>query len=174
MDELPALADSEVRLQLHSDDEDAVRRMAEDGDVLAVHPNTSRWWNHASFALPLLGFIVSTGVGLIFGIYEALGFGLFLGVITLLMLPVVQFTWRATATCIVLTDSGATALHAGKVLARVGWDEVDRIERIETMGNIRWKVQPVEGPHVTIDGEILDVPGLLDRASELAGVALTT
>ena len=57
--------------------------------VVAVHANESHWWNNASFALPLLGCIVLVAVGLVGGITEALGFGLFLGVVTVLMLPVV-------------------------------------------------------------------------------------
>ena len=139
-----------------------------------MHPNTSHWWNHASFALPLLGSIGFTLFGLIGGHAEATGFGLFLGAITVFMLPVVYFTWRGTATSIVLTDTAATALHTGSVLTTVDWSDVVQIERVETLGNVRWKLQPAEGQHVTVDGEIRDVPALIERAAALAGVTPKT
>ena len=57
--------------------------------IIAVHANETHWWNNGSFALPLLGALVCIAFGLIFGIGEATGFGLFLGAIALFMLPVV-------------------------------------------------------------------------------------
>jgi hypothetical protein len=99
-----------------------------------------------------------------------LGFGGFLGAITVFMLPVVLLTWRATPTAIVLTASGALALHAGRILRQVQWADVVRIERIETMGNVRWRIVPHAGQHLAIEGEIADVPGLVARAGELAGL----
>lgn len=141
--------------------------------VLQVHPNTSHWWNHASFVLPLLGSIGFTAFGLIGGHTEATGFGLFLAAITVLMLPVVYFTWQGTATSIVLTEVDATALHTGRVLTAVEWSDMVQIERVETLGNVRWKLQPAQGQHVTVDGEIRDVPGLIDRATALSGVEPT-
>lgn len=138
--------------------------------VVAVHPNESHWWNHASFALPLLGAIAFVSFGLLTGRAEATGFGLFLAGITVFMLPVVLLTWRATATAIVLTDRRALALHDGRVLREVAWADVDRIERVETLGNVRWKLMPPEGQHLTVEGEIADVPGLIALAQELAGV----
>ncbi|MEZ4554453.1 MAG: hypothetical protein R3B59_11205 [Dehalococcoidia bacterium] len=143
-------------------------------EVVSVHPNESHWWNHASFALPLLGAVAFVAFGLLSGTAEATGFGLFLAGITVFMLPVVLLTWRATATAIVLTDRRALALHDGRILREVAWAHVDRIERVETMGNVRWKFMPREGQHLTVEGEISDVPGLVARAEELAGVTTST
>jgi hypothetical protein len=137
-------------------------------EVVAVHANESHWWNHASFALPLLGCIVFVAIGLFTGSAEALGFGGFLGAVTVFMLPVVLLTWRATPTAIVLTASGAIAVHAGRVLREVAWPDVVRIERVETMGNVRWRIVPREGQHLAIEGEIADVPALIASARELA------
>jgi hypothetical protein len=133
-----------------------------------VHANESHWWNHASFALPLLGCIAFVAIGFFTGSAEALGFGGFLGAITVFMLPVVLLTWRSTPTAIVLTHSGALALHAGRVLREVHWDDVTRIDRVETMGNVRWRLVPREGQHLAVEGEIADVPGLVACARELA------
>jgi len=144
-----------------------------DEGSVAVHPNESHWWNHASFVLPLLGAVVFVAIGLLTRTAEATGFGLFLGGITLFMLPVVLLTWRATATAIVLTDRRAIALHDGRVLRELAWADIGRIERFETLGNVRWKLLPHEGQHLTIEGEIADVPGLIARAEELAGVQAT-
>lgn len=145
-----------------------------DEAVVAVHPNESHWWNHASFALPLLGAIGFVAIGLLTGTAEATGFGLFLAGITVFMLPVVLLTWRSTATAIVLTDRRALALHDGRVLREVAWAEVQRIERVETLGNVRWKFMPREGQHLTVEGEIVDVPALVEQAEALAGVSAST
>ena len=139
-------------------------------DAVQAHGNESHWWNHASFMLPLLGFLGLTIPGLIFGWAEATGFGLFLGVVLVLQLPVVWFTWRGTATAIVLTELGALALHRGVVRREVRWSELERIERVETFGNVRWKLVERGGEHISIEGEIADIPSLIERASELSGV----
>ena len=152
---------------LHADDRAAVAGL----EVVAAHRNESHWWNHASFVLPLLGAIVFLAIGQLAGSAEATGFGVFLGVVLVLQLPVVWFTWRRTATAIVLTRSGALALHRGRVLAEVRWAELERIERVETLGNVRWRLTERGGPHIAIEGEIADVPALLERAAELSGVA---
>ncbi len=138
-------------------------------DVVAVHANESHWWNHASFALPLLGCLGFVAWGLLGHSAEALGFGLFLGAIALFMLPVVLLTWRSTPTAIVLTRTGALALHGGRTLRAVEWATLARIERVETLGNVRWRLVPREGLHLAVEGEIADVPGLIARARELAG-----
>jgi hypothetical protein len=137
-------------------------------DVVAVHANESHWWNHASFALPLLGCIGFVAWGLLGHSAEALGFGLFLGGITVFMLPVVLLSWRGIPTTIVLTGTGAVALHDGRTLREVQWATLAHIDRVETMGNIRWRLVPHEGQHLAIEGEIADVPGLVARARELA------
>ncbi|MBM4416311.1 MAG: hypothetical protein FJ035_08780 [Chloroflexi bacterium] len=147
---------------------DATAIAALDG-VLAVHPNQSHWWNHGAFALPLLGGLASTGIGAVGGFAEALGFGLFLLACAACMLPVALLGWRSTATSIVLTREQALALHKGRVLRRIAWPAVARIERFDTMGNVRWKLLPTGGgEHLTIEGEIADVPGLIERARALA------
>ncbi|RLT26049.1 MAG: hypothetical protein DWI48_07025, partial [Chloroflexi bacterium] len=105
--------------------------------VVAVHANETHWWNNGSFALPVLGAVVCLAVGLVAHITEAIGFGLFLGAIALLMLPVVLLTWRGSATSIVLTAERALALHNGKVLRDVPWAEVHLIDRVDTLGNVR-------------------------------------
>ena len=139
-------------------------------DVVQVHANRSSWWNHASFMLPLIGFVLFAAIGLVFGSAEALGFGLFLGVVLVLQLPVVWFTWRTTATAIVLTSEGALALHSGEVRREIRWSELARIERVETMGNVRWKLSDRSGEHISVEGEIDSIASLVERAGELSGV----
>jgi len=151
---------------IHPDDRAAVA----DLEVVAAHRNESHWWNHASFVLPLLGAIVFLAIGQLAGSAEATGFGIFLAVVMVLQLPIVWFTWRRTATAIVLTRSGALALHRGRTLAEVHWAELERIERVETLGNVRWRLAERGGTHIAVEGEIEDVPGLVERASALSGV----
>ena len=137
--------------------------------VVAVHANEAHWWNNGSFALPLLGALACVAFGLIFGIAEATGFGLFLGAIALFMLPVVLLTWRNSATSIVLTKAGAVALHNGGVLRELRWADVHLIDCVDTLGNLRWRIHPREGQHLAIEGEIADVPGLIEAAQRLSG-----
>ena len=151
---------------VHVDDRAAIEGL----EVVAVHRNESHWWNHASFVLPLLGAIVFLAIGQLAGSAEATGFGIFLGVVLVLQLPIVWFTWRRSATAIVLTRSGALALHRGRTLAEVRWAELDRIERVETLGNVRWRLTERDGTHIAVEGEIEDVPGLVEQASSLSGV----
>lgn len=137
--------------------------------VVSVHANETHWWNNGSFALPLLGSLACVAFGLIVGVDEATGFGLFLGAIALFMLPVVLLTWRNSATSIVLTEAGAYALHNGAVLRELRWADVHLIDRVDTMGNVRWRIHPREGQHIAIEGEIADVPGLITAAQQLSG-----
>ena len=169
--DIPGSTPTRHTTPLHAADAAALAAMDE---VVAVHPNDSHWWNHASFMLPLAGAVIFIAFGLLAGKAEATGFGLFLGGITVFMLPVVLLTWRATPTAIVLTRDHAIALHEGRVLRQLAWAGIDRIERFETMGNVRWKLIPREGQHLTVDGEIADVPGLIERAHELSGVPPST
>ena len=143
--------------------------LASSEPVVAVHANESHWWNNGSFALPVLGAVVCLAVGLLAHITEAVGFGLFLGAIALFMLPVVLLTWRGSATSVVLTEIRALALHNGKVLRDVPWAEVHLIDRVDTLGNVRWRLHPREGQHLAIEGEIADVPGLIEQAQRLSG-----
>ena len=153
---------------VHRDDAAAIVGLP---DVVQVHGNESRWWNHASFMLPLLGFLGFTVPGLLLGSAEATGFGLFLGAVLVLQLPVVWFTWRGTATAIVLTRAGAHALHRGQLRRELLWSRLERIERVETFGNVRWKLIERGGEHISIEGEIAEIPALIARATELSGVA---
>ena len=149
-------------------DADVVRGIP---DVVRVFPNPSYWWQNASFALPLLVTVVSLLVGLIFGITEAVGFGLFGAVVTLIMVPVVMLTWRGTATSIVLTRSDALALHEGKPLHQLDWSELRRIERVEYLGNTRYKlVHGDDDEYLVIESEIEDGEALVDEAFALSGI----
>jgi len=140
-------------------------------DVVRVFPNPSYWWQNASFALPLLVTLVSLIVGFIFGITELVGFGLFGAVVTLIMVPVVMLTWRGTATSIVLTRSGALSLHEGRPLHRLDWSELRRIERVEYLGNTRYKlVHGEDEQFMVVESEIEDGEALVDEAFALSGI----
>lgn len=140
-------------------------------DVVGVYPNPSYWWQNASFALPFGIAVLCIVVGLVFGITEALGFGLFCAVVTLIMVPVVLLTWRGTATSIVLTRAGATALHEGKPLHELRWDELRRIERVEYLGNTRFKlVHGDEDRFLVVESEIEGGEALVEAAFTLSGI----
>jgi hypothetical protein len=135
-----------------------------------VHPNQTSWWNNASFALPLLGAVVCLVGGAITGSWEALGFGGFLAFVTVAMLPVVLLTWRRTPTVVVLTRERVLALHEGRALRDIAWADLARIERAD-YDNIKWRLRPREGDHLSIEAELADVEGLIRAASELSGLA---
>ena len=138
-------------------------------DVVSVHVNLSHWWNNASFMLPLLVAVVSLAIGLLLGVGDATGFGLFTLAVTVLLLPVVALTWRRTPTAVVLTRRGATALHGGRVLRQVDWASLAAIERAD-YGNVRWRLRPREGEHLSIEAELSSVDRLIDHACELSGL----
>lgn len=149
-------------------DADVVRGIP---DVVRVFPNPSYWWQNASFALPLLVTIVALLIGVVFGITEALGFGLFGAVVTLIMIPVVMLTWRSTATSIVLTRSGALALHEGRPLHRLEWSDLKRIERVEYLGNSRYKlVHGEDEQFMVVESEIEGGDQLVEEAFALSGI----
>jgi len=140
-------------------------------DVVSVYPNPSYWWQNASFALPLLVTVVSLGVGFALGITEMVGFGLFGAVVTAIMVPVVLLTWRGTATTVVLTRSGALALHEGKPIHRLEWSELKRIEIVEYLGNARYKlVHGEDDQFMVIESEIDGGEALVDEAFALSGI----
>ena len=155
-----------VLAPLRREDREAIAGLA----VVQAHRNESHWWNHASFALPLLGFAGFVALGLFTGSAEATGFGVFLGIVLVVQLPIVYFTWRRSATAVVLTRTGALALHGGRILQQVRWSELERIERVETFGNVRWKLGERDDSHIAVEGEIEDVPGLIARAHKLSGI----
>ncbi len=138
-------------------------------DVESVHSNLTSWWNNASFALPALGAVLSLLGGWVTGSFEALGFGAFLLVVTLAMLPVVLITWRRTPTAVVLTRDAAIALHEGRTLRTIPWPTLARIERAD-YDNIKYRLRPREGDHLAIEAELEDVEGLIARASALSGL----
>lgn len=140
-------------------------------DVVRVFPNPSYWWQNASFALPLIVSVISLGVGLVFDLTEALGFGLFGMVVTAIMVPVVMLTWRNTATSVVLTRTGALALHEGKPIHRLDWSELRRIESVEYLGNQRYKLVHGEDERfMVIESEIVGGADLVDEAFALSGI----
>ena len=139
--------------------------------VVRVYVNDSRWWQNASFALPLIVSVISLAVGLVLQRAEGIGFGLFASVVTLIMIPVVLLTWRSTATAIVLTKTGASALHLGKVLHHVDWSDLQRIERVEYLGNTRYKLVHHDTEFLTVESEIEGSADLVDTAFSLSGVS---
>jgi hypothetical protein len=139
-------------------------------DVLAVHRNATNWYNNASFLLPAAAAFAAVVVGFILHSVEIFGFAAFIGVVTLLMLPVVLSTWRQTATAVVLTRERITSLHRGRELKSIAWTSVRAISRRETQGNVRWEVAAADGERILLDGEVEDLPGLLSLAARLAGL----
>lgn len=139
-------------------------------DVLAVHRNTTHWYNNASFALPLLAAIVVTLAGLILRRGDVLAFAGFLFAVTLCMAPVVLVSWRQTPTAVVLTRERIVALHRGRLLRSLAWHDVRAITRRETQGNVRWHVTAANGERIALDGELEDLDGLLREARRLTGL----
>ena len=139
------------------------------GNLESVHVLEAHWWNNASFLLPLLVGIVSLAVGAAIGSFEALGFAAFLFAVTAFMFPVVMVTWRRTPTAVVLTTDRILALHEGRVLRELRWSEVSRIERAD-YDNIKWRIRPREGDHLSIESELTDIDALIDAAHRLSGL----
>ena len=138
-------------------------------EVVSVHVNRTHWWNNASFVLPLLVAMLSIAIGAIFSVGEATGFGLFALAVTALLLPIVAAMWRRTATAVVLTGEAVIALHQGRELRSVRWDELDRIEPAD-YASVQWRLRARDGSHLSIEAELHDVDGLIDSASELSGL----
>jgi len=139
-------------------------------DPVAIHRNPTGWYNNASFALPLLATIVVGLAGLLMRRGDVLAFAGFLAAVTLLMIPVVLVTWRHTATRIVLTRNALSSLHGERVLKRLAIADVCSVSRRETQGNVRWIVTARDGDRIAIDGEVEDVPGLVQAVQKLAGL----
>lgn len=152
---------------LHASDARAVTTMHQ---VVRVFANPNRWWQNASFALPLLVTVVALGLGFALDLTEAKGFGLFAAVVTLLMVPIVLLTWRGTATAIVLTVEGVTALHLGQPIHEVAWRDLQRIEKVEYLGNSRYKLVHHDTEFLTIESEIEGATDLVEAAFALSGL----
>ena len=152
---------------LHNADARAVASMHQ---VVRVFANPNRWWQNASFALPLLVTVVTLVFGFAIGSTEAKGFGLFAAAVTLLMVPIVLLTWRGTATSIVLTTEGVTALHLGQPLHEVAWTDLQRIEKVEYLGNARYKLVHHDSEFLTIESEIEGATDLVETAFALSGL----
>lgn len=138
--------------------------------LVRVFVNDSRWWQNASFALPFAGFVLATAAGWVLGSTEATGFGLFLGVVTAIMVPVVLLTWRSTATAIAVCEDRAVSLHHGTVLHETPWADLHRIERVEYLGNTRHKLVHGEDEFMSIEAEIEGADELVELVFELSGV----
>jgi len=154
---------------LRAADRTAIAALDASESVVSVHPNVTSWWNNASFLLPGLGAVLSLAVGALTRSVEALGFGAFLLAVTLAMLPVVLLTWRRTATSVVLTRERVLALHEGRTLRDIAWSELARIEKSD-YDNIKWRLRPKQGDHLSIEAELEDVEGLVEQAARLSGV----
>ena len=165
-DDVPIESRTEPR-GLHPRDRIAIRGLR---DVRYVFVNDARWWQNASFALPFGGSVLTLLVGLVIGSAEAIGFGVFLAVVTVIMIPVVLFTWRSTATAIVLTRDGAHALHLGRELHRLAWAELRRIDEVNYLGNTRYKLLHGEDEFMTVESEIAGQAELVDAAFALSGL----
>ena len=151
--------DSQDLFSLHAQDQKIISAMP---SVVQFFPNHSRWWQNASFALPLIVAVISTSLGFIIQIDELIGFGLFLAVVTLIMFPVVLMTWRNTATLIVVSSDKVSAFHRGKLMKEIGWDYLDRIERVEYLGNTRHKLVTKNEDFLSIENELEDSDDLIE------------
>ena len=149
------------------------RAIAAMGDAVAVHPNELHWWNNASFALPFLAALVSLALGLLAGLAEATGFGLFMLAVTALTSPVVVISWRRTPTAIAVTAGALVALHAGRELRRLRWEQIESV-RAADYDEVRWRIFPHEGGHLSLESGIARLPALIDEVCARAGVERPT
>ena len=137
--------------------------------VVGVHAHPVHWWNNASFALPFLAAVASLAVGLLAGIAEATGFGLFMLATTAIIAPVVAFTWRRTPTAVVLTEEMLVALHAGRELRRLPWEEIESVAAVD-YDDVRWRLYPRAGEHLSLESGIDRLPELVDELCARAGL----
>ena len=152
---------------LRSRDAAAARTMP---DVVAAHTNVAGWFNNATFVLPALGAL-GTGIAwAVTGSLELGGLAAFLLAVTLIFLPVIWLTWQRTPTSIVVRERGLVALHQGRVLSEFAWGDVTALRRIETLGNVRWRIDARSGDHLSIEGEIADLPTILEAVRRRAGL----
>jgi hypothetical protein len=149
------------------------RAIAELDGVVAVHANELHWWNNASFALPFLAAVVSLALGLIAGLAEATDFGLFMLAVTALTSPVVIISWRRTPTAIALTADALVTLHAGRELRCLRWEEIESV-RTADYDEVRWRLFPREGEHLSLESGIARLPALIDEVCARTGLERPT
>ena len=145
------------------------RAVAALDSVVGVHAHPVHWWNNASFALPFLAAVLSLAVGLLAGIAEATGFGLFMLATTALISPIVAMTWRRTPTAVVLTEEMLVALHSGRELRRLRWEEIESVRPVD-YDDVRWRLYPRGGEHLSLESGIDRLPELVDELCARAGV----
>ena len=136
--------------------------------VRSTHTYEASWFHNATFVFPLAAALIAGAVWLATGSGEAGGAALFFCVVTAVMLPVVFVTWQRTTTAMVVHAEGITALHQGEERQTLGWAELRGVRRVETMGNVRWYLDGVEGEHIVVEGEMSGREQLLEAAE--AGV----
>ena len=144
--------------------------ISEQNNIKDVFINSSYWWQNASFVLPLLLGSISYIFGQIFDNSGAKGFGIFLIIVMIVMLPVVWLTWRSTATSISFTDKEIIALHLGKVLKKITLDNLQSIETIEYLGQRRYKLVESDEIFFTIDNEFDDVSEIIKTITARTGM----
>ena len=137
--------------------------------VVGVHPHPVHWWNNASFALPFLAAVASLAVGLLAGIGEATGFGLLMLAMTVVTAPVVAITWRRTPTAVALTGEMLVALHAGRELRRLRWEEIESVSAAD-YDDVRWRLHPHTGEHLSLESGIERLPALIDEVCARASL----
>ena len=144
--------------------------ISKQNNIKDVFINDSYWWQNASFVLPLLLGSVSLLYGLIFENSGAKGFGIFLLVVMVIMLPVVWLTWRSTATSIYFTDKEIIALHLGKILKKITLENLQSIETIEYLGQRRYKLVASDEIFFTIDNEFENIPEIIRTVTSRTGI----
>lgn len=138
--------------------------------VIGAFRNTTHWYNNASFLLPLVATLLVGALGALRRSPDLLGFAAFLGVVTVAMLPVVLAGWRQTATTVVVTERTIVILHHGRALKSLDWRKVTSVRQRETQGNIRWEIAADDGDRLFLDGELENLPRLVQLARQQAGL----
>ena len=141
-------------------------------NVSKIYINNSYWWQNASFVLPLIIGSSSLLFGIILNNSGAKGFGIFLLIVMIIMLPVVWLTWKSTATSIYLTNKEIIALHLGKILKKIQLDKLQSIATIEYLGNKRYKLIENIDTYLTIDSEFNNVPQMLEEIEKMTGIKI--
>jgi hypothetical protein len=141
-------------------------------NVRRIYINNSYWWQNASFVLPLIIGSSSLLFGIILNNSGAKGFGIFLLIVMIIMLPVVWLTWKSTTTSIYLTNKEIIALHLGKILKKIQLDKLQSIATIEYLGNKRYKLIENIDTYLTIDSEFNNIPQMLEEIEKMTGIKI--